>query len=135
MLKSLKIQAPNRRIVLAFDPKNASSRRNIFMDEYSEALSQADCVFIAPCPQDNKISENNKMRTQDLAEKIGSKALAFQNYQDLFLSILGLIKEKDLVIFMSCGDFAQLPSLLIEKLSINPGQENSLKKKERLLSQ
>jgi UDP-N-acetylmuramate: L-alanyl-gamma-D-glutamyl-meso-diaminopimelate ligase len=41
---------PGRRIVVAFEPRSNTSRRSVFQQEYVEALSQADTVWIARVP-------------------------------------------------------------------------------------
>ena len=116
MINSLRIQHPKRRLLLAFEPKNASSRRNIFMNQYIKTLAQADLVFIAPCPQDKRIQIENKMNTDELAKQIGEKAAAFSSHEILLEDLLSKLQRGDIIVFMSCGSFAQAPQKLLKQL-------------------
>ena len=42
---------PNKRLLVAFEPKTHTSRRNIFTEEYVKAFADADKVFIGACPK------------------------------------------------------------------------------------
>ena len=44
IIDNFKTSFPSRRLVVAFEPKNATARRNIFESDYSKELSKADVV-------------------------------------------------------------------------------------------
>lgn len=106
VLETFKKSFPDRRLIVAFEPRNATSRRNIFTDRYAEALQIADQVYIGHCPVDQRIEGTERMNTEGLAAKIGDKAQAFQDNQQLLESLVGKIKPKDAIIFMSSGSFS-----------------------------
>ena len=110
---------PQRRLFVAFDPRNATSRRNVFQSAFAEKLGMADRVFIGPCPEDKRIPEEQRMNTGAMAEAIGGKAKAYATHEDLLAELTGALKPGDAVIFMSSGSFNGIQHQLAEKLRAN----------------
>ncbi len=109
VLENFRTSHISQRIIAAFEPKNASSRRNVFSDDFAKALSLADTILIAPCAVDMRIPTELRMNTSDLSQKIGTKALAFDSHQDLLVWLNKHTANGDAILFMSSGDFAGLP--------------------------
>jgi UDP-N-acetylmuramate: L-alanyl-gamma-D-glutamyl-meso-diaminopimelate ligase len=107
---------PDKRILVAFEPKNATSRRNTFQEQYAKALGLADLVFLGECPDDKRISDEEKMNTEQLAGAIGSKAGFFIQNSDLLEQLKQEIQPGDAVIFMSSGSFSGVQYQLAEHL-------------------
>ncbi len=97
---------PEKRVLVAFEPRNATSRRNTFEEQYSQSLSEGDRVYIGACPVDTRIDKNERMDTNRLAKKIGTKAQAFHNNDDLLIALKQEAAEGDAIIFMSSGSFS-----------------------------
>ncbi len=97
---------PNKRILVAFEPKNATARRNVLLSDFAHALSHADLVFIGPSPIDQRIVENKRMDTQQMQNAIGNKATSFTSNENLLEAIKKDLQKNDLVIFMSSGSFS-----------------------------
>ena len=116
-LLSLKRRGEFDRILVAFEPKNATSRRRIFLDEYAKSFSHADLAFFGPCPADDRIPVDEKMDLEELCRKTKIPALAYQNNDDLFHDLLKEIKPKDCVVFMSCGSFSNIQHRLAAHIS------------------
>lgn len=114
VLKNLRTVYPTRKIVAAFEPKNASSRRNVFQKQYGEVLKQADRVLIAPAPVDKRLSEEERLNTKALSMSIGKHASPFDSYDELQACLKHELHPSDVLIFLSCGDFAGLPRALVE---------------------
>jgi len=119
MISSFRKAYPNRRLVVAFEPKNATARRNIFEKAYAEKLMAADKILIGKCPVDERIIENERMDVQNIQKAIGKKAETFQENEDLLAHLIGSLKSGDTVIFMSSGSFSgvqyRLPKALKER--------------------
>lgn len=97
---------PTKRIVVAFEPRSASQRRNVFQADFAKALGLADRVYIGECPVDKRIPEDGRMNTDEMRQQIGSKAQAFPT-NDALLAQLGKdLAPGDAVIFMSSGSFS-----------------------------
>jgi UDP-N-acetylmuramate: L-alanyl-gamma-D-glutamyl-meso-diaminopimelate ligase len=105
---------PDRRLVVAFDPKNASSRRNVFAPLYAEAFKRADVALIGACREELRIPADQRMNTQELARNIGPSAHAFQDNEGLLTWLRAHAEEGDVIVFLSCGDFSNIPQALIQ---------------------
>jgi UDP-N-acetylmuramate: L-alanyl-gamma-D-glutamyl-meso-diaminopimelate ligase len=111
-LATIRSLFPHKNIIAAFEPKNATSRRNIFTSKYQQAFSSADKVLLGPCIKDPRIPEKQQMDTDKLAQLIGNKAHAFSSFVDLQTWLQTNTAQDDLIIFMSPGDFANIPKQL-----------------------
>jgi len=107
---------PDRRIVVAFEPKNATARRNIFMREFAASLTKADEVLIGKCPVDQRIPEDERMDTQILRDRIGPHAHAFESNEALGESAISQLKSGDSLIFMSSGSFSGVQYKIVDQL-------------------
>lgn len=116
VIEGFKAVYPKRRLHVAFEPKNATSRRNTFQRDYVKKFGLADAVYIGPCPEDKRIPPEQRMNTHELAGEIGKKASAFQSNEDLLNKIIDNIKPGDAVIFMSAGSFSGIQYRLLDAL-------------------
>ena len=105
---------PNKRLIVAFDPRNATSRRNIFLERYAKELSAADIVFIGQCTTDKRIPENERMDTTELAKRMTSISSAYDDNEDPLKSLASECKPGDSVIFMSSGSFSNIQHKLAD---------------------
>jgi UDP-N-acetylmuramate: L-alanyl-gamma-D-glutamyl-meso-diaminopimelate ligase len=116
VIEGFKAVYPKRRLHVAFEPKNATSRRNTFQKDYVKKLGLADAVYIGPCPEDKRIPADQRMNTVALAGEIGSKAHAFNSNDDLLSKMIESIGSGDAVIFMSAGSFSGIQYKLLDAL-------------------
>ncbi len=116
VLESMRTLYPNRRLIVAFEPKNATSRRNVFVKEFAKSLSVADRVFIGACPIDQRIPADQRMNTAEMAQLIGESAQAFGDNEDLLESLVAQAKPNDAIIFMSSSSFSGIQYRLGERL-------------------
>jgi UDP-N-acetylmuramate: L-alanyl-gamma-D-glutamyl-meso-diaminopimelate ligase len=116
VIEGFKSVYPKRRLLVAFEPKNATSRRNVFQDDYVKKLGLADRVYIGPSPDDKRVQAGDKMNTAELAQKIGDKAASFTSNEDLLLKMKADIKPMDAIIFMSPGSFSGIQYKLLQML-------------------
>lgn len=114
VLESLQNMYPDRRIVAAFEPKNATSRRNVFMKDFAKSLSVADLVLIGECPADKRIPDNEKMDTNVLSQWIEKPSEAFEKNEDLLQYALRNCAEGDILVFMSPGSFSGIQHRFLE---------------------
>jgi len=106
VIGAMRKTCPGRRLIVAFEPKNATGRRNVFENEYVRVFGLADHVFIGECPLDLRIPEDRRMDTFKLAKSVGQKAHAFKTNDDLLKNLAEEAKSGDVVIFMSSGSFS-----------------------------
>lgn len=116
VIQGVRKSFPNRRLLVAFEPKNASSRRNIFHSEYISSLSLADEVFIGPAPLDKRVEVSERMDVQRLASDIGQSGHGFNSNEELLEAIAKHAKTGDVIVFMSSGSFSGVQHKLVDKL-------------------
>jgi UDP-N-acetylmuramate: L-alanyl-gamma-D-glutamyl-meso-diaminopimelate ligase len=98
---------PTKRVIVAFEPANATGRRNILQSDFAKALGLADQVLIGKCPVDTRIPEAERMDTTGLVTQIGtSKAKAYKENEHLLEDLKHLLKPGDAIIFMSPSSFS-----------------------------
>jgi UDP-N-acetylmuramate: L-alanyl-gamma-D-glutamyl-meso-diaminopimelate ligase len=117
VIEGFKAVYPNRRLLVAFEPKNATSRRNTFQKDYVKKFGLADRIFIGPCPEDKRIPEEQRMNIKQLASEVGQKAHAFDSNEQLLDAMAAEIKANDAVIFMSAGSFSGIQYKLLENIA------------------
>ncbi len=119
-LEELKKYIRPERILLFFEPRTNSSKRKIFQEAYTEALSSADIIFIKRPPNLENLPEAERIDLNYLALKLkekGKKAYIFE--KDFPLERLELNpKGKNLVVFMSSASMQEEIERLIQFLSL-----------------
>jgi UDP-N-acetylmuramate: L-alanyl-gamma-D-glutamyl-meso-diaminopimelate ligase len=114
ILKVFSQRYPEKRLIVAFDPKNASSRRNIFVPLYAQAFRRAKVALIGACKEDVRIPPEQRMNTDELARSIGPEAQAFHDNEEILTWMRSHVQKNDVVIFLTCGDFSNIPRALIQ---------------------
>lgn len=102
-LKICRQNRPEMNLVAVFDPRNATSRRSVFEKQMGESLSLADRVILAPVHQDHRLTEEERLDTDKLAESIGSKARSHTDGPAFVEEVLDQIGPETQVVIMSCG--------------------------------
>lgn len=118
-IEGLKERFPGQRLVVAFEPRSNTSRRNAHYDEYLKAFKGADKVIIAPVYNAEKIPESERLNTEKLADdlmKRGIDAYAVDGTDFIIEFIIRGIGPNEVVAFFSNGDFDNIHEKLLEKL-------------------
>jgi UDP-N-acetylmuramate: L-alanyl-gamma-D-glutamyl-meso-diaminopimelate ligase len=118
-LSGLRARFPENRIWAIFEPRTATSKRKIFEERYVEAFDMADRVILTPLNKPEKVPEEERLSV----EKVG-EGLRKNNIENWILPpdsrMLEFLTEQlmpgDVVIFMSNGDFNQIPKQLVKEL-------------------
>ncbi len=108
----------NQRIIAIFEPRNASSRRNIFLEQYAQSFSSADLVVIGKVAIDRRLSEEEQLQGEVLASKIGPHAHYIEDNQSILDFIAKEKRPGDQILIMSCGSFNNLHRDLINYLKL-----------------
>ena len=91
---------------MAFEPKNATSRRSFFIKEFASSLSLADRVLLGECVQDKRIPEEERMNTNQLSDLIGEHSESFDSNDLLYEHAVRKLTKGDAIIFMTPGSFS-----------------------------
>jgi UDP-N-acetylmuramate: L-alanyl-gamma-D-glutamyl-meso-diaminopimelate ligase len=111
-----------KRIWAIYEPRSATSRRNIFQAEIADALSLADCVAIPALFRPERAPESERLNADRLVDDLRARGCAAWNPA----SVDGIIKKVceearsgDFVIIMSNGGFGGIYEKLPAALEIS----------------
>jgi UDP-N-acetylmuramate: L-alanyl-gamma-D-glutamyl-meso-diaminopimelate ligase len=116
VLESLKMMYPNRKITVAFEPRSATNRRNIFHKEYVNSLGLADFVLIGEVLNDQRIPADQRFNSKQLALDIGPKARSFEKNIELLQYLEDNLNQHEIVVFMSSGSFSGIQHMITKSL-------------------
>jgi UDP-N-acetylmuramate: L-alanyl-gamma-D-glutamyl-meso-diaminopimelate ligase len=111
-LEGLKEHFSEYRLVAVFEPRTATSRRNLFQEELADAFAAADEVFLAPVYGAGKLVAAERLDTESLARAINMHnqrpAQACFEIDEIYDNLKERAGRKELVVLMSTGDFGGL---------------------------
>jgi UDP-N-acetylmuramate: L-alanyl-gamma-D-glutamyl-meso-diaminopimelate ligase len=111
-LEGLKEHFSEYRLVAVFEPRTATSRRNLFQEELADAFAAADEVFLAPVYGAGKLAAAERLDTEALVRAISSHdqrpAQACFEIDEIYDNLKERAGRKELVVLMSTGDFGGL---------------------------
>ncbi len=122
ILKALRRRYPEARISAVYEPRSATSRRNIFQKELPAAFADADRVMIKSPYLLSGIPEEDRIDPAAVIESIqrgGMKAGLFFSVEDIIEDIDDEIDAgfKNVIVIMSNGGFDGIYEKLTERLS------------------
>ena len=107
------------RIWAIYEPRSATSRRNVFQHEIAEALAQADCVALPNLFKPEKVPENERLNEAQLIEDLRRMGRAAWNLGDvdgIIQKVCEEVRSGDLIVILSNGGFGgiydKLPAAL-----------------------
>lgn len=113
VLQSIKESYPKKRIIVLFEPRSWSIRRNFFQDRLPSSFTDADEIFFKEVFQKERIPEAERLDVRKIKEELlkkGKTVTIFNNFQEIkdFLGTLNFDKENAVVI-ISNGSFGDIP--------------------------
>jgi UDP-N-acetylmuramate: L-alanyl-gamma-D-glutamyl-meso-diaminopimelate ligase len=106
------------RLIVAFEPRSATSRRRVFQAQYAESLGEADHVVIGPLFLPERIPEADRLDIDALARTLssgGTPAHAL-DIPEITAHLMDHCQPGDTVVFMSSGSFGGLQRDLLAAL-------------------
>jgi len=121
-LRTVKEVFRPKRLWAVYEPRSATSRRNIFQETIAHALCQADCIVFPALYKPGKIPSEERLDLNRLTEDLKNLGCRVWNPE----SVVGVInkvceevQEEDLIVIMSNGGFGniytRLPAALERK--------------------
>ena len=111
---------PGRRIWAVLEPRSNSMRRKVFEESLPKALAQADRVILGGVFRAQQLGDESRLDLDSVAEgvrQIGKDAHVFPNAGRIADYLAGEVKEGDLLLVMSNGNFDGLCEKLLERLA------------------
>lgn len=108
-----------KRLWAIYEPRSATSRRNVFQAEIAEALGQADLIAFPGLFKPEKVPENERLDETRLVEdlrRMGRSAWNLETVEGIIRKVCEEARSDDLIVIMSNGGFGgiyeKLPSAL-----------------------
>ncbi len=115
-LNGLKARFPEQRLWAIFEPRTATSKRKIFEEKYTDAFESADRVILTPLYLPEKVPELERLSVENIAASLNKKNIptwVLPANSEMLSFLNEQLKPNDVVLFMSNGDFNQIPFKLI----------------------
>ena len=111
---------PGRRVWAILEPRSNSMRRKVFEESLPKALAQADRVILGGVFRAQQLGDESRLDLDSVAEgvrRIGKNAYVFPNVERIADYLAGEVKEGDLLLVMSNGNFDGLCEKLLKRLA------------------
>ena len=122
-IDAMKKSFKDSRLICFFEPRSATSRRNIFQKEYIEAFKAADAVYIKEPFDTSKIPEEERFSSKRLVSDLqgeGVSAKSFSALDEVLEPVSQDLKSGDAVLIMSNGAFdgiyKKLPEMILQRI-------------------
>jgi len=120
-IRAVKFMHPSRRVWAVFEPRSATSCRNVFQDDFVRAFDEsgADEVMLAAVFR-TSLPENERLSVEAVVEALvqrGRKARTLPGVPEIVAVIAHEAKEGDIVVLMSNGGFDGIHEKLLEALA------------------
>ena len=118
-LEAVRLAFPGRRIWAVFEPRSATSRRNIFQKKFVQCFQHADKVILSRLFAPEKIPPKDRLDLDLLISELqefGKEAYLIPQVQDIIESIVKNKKNGDVIMIMSSGGFSGIHQKLLDRL-------------------
>jgi UDP-N-acetylmuramate: L-alanyl-gamma-D-glutamyl-meso-diaminopimelate ligase len=107
------------KLIAAFEPRSATSRRNVFQADFADALSVADEVVLAPLYAPEKVPADERLDVERLAGDLRREdvpARLIPTVEETVAHIAERASPGDTVLVMSSGDYGGLHEKILARL-------------------
>ena len=118
-LEAVKQAYPGGRVFGVFEPRSATSRRNVFQDQFPASFRAADDVVIAGLFAPEKIDPADRLDPDKVVADIeaqGGRAHHIPDVEAIVDHVVANARPKDVVLVMSSGGFAGIHQKLLNRL-------------------
>ena len=117
-LAGLRARHPKRRIWALYEPRSATSRRNVFQHDFPLAFRDADAILVAPVHRPDKAPPDQLFSSEKLAADLrkGKKISEYLTINDMVSYLKKNAKKDDIVITFSNGPFGGIHEKLLNSL-------------------
>ncbi len=116
-LDGIRTHYPDRRLVCVFEPRSITSRKKIFESVYPQSLSHASISIVIAPPFKEGDTAEDFMDVSKIAEQLtysGKNAYVASSPTDALEILLQHTQPHDVLVFMSNGDFENLPKRFLD---------------------
>jgi UDP-N-acetylmuramate: L-alanyl-gamma-D-glutamyl-meso-diaminopimelate ligase len=118
-LQTLRETFHPKRLWAVYEPRSATSRRNVFQREFADALSYADCIALPPLYKPEKTPAGQRLDEEQLIRDLNQAGRTAWNLQNVECIIRKVCEEAlagDLIVLLSNGGFDNIYQRLPQAL-------------------
>lgn len=118
-IESIKERFPNNTVFSLFEPRSATSRRNIFQKEYIEAFSKGDVTILPEVYGAQTLKPEERLSPETMIKELkakGKKAYLIPQIDDIVEFLKNNAKPGDVILIMSNGAFGGIYQKLLKAL-------------------
>jgi UDP-N-acetylmuramate: L-alanyl-gamma-D-glutamyl-meso-diaminopimelate ligase len=118
-IESIKERYKNQKVFALFEPRSATSRRNIFQDDYVNAFTRADVTILPDVYNVQSLKEDERLSPQVIIDELkakGKEAHLIPNVDDIVGFLKKNAKSGDVILIMSNGAFGGIYQKLLKAL-------------------
>jgi UDP-N-acetylmuramate: L-alanyl-gamma-D-glutamyl-meso-diaminopimelate ligase len=118
-LLGLRNRVGANKIWALFEPRSATTRRNVFQQALVDAFREADAVLLAPVNQPEKAPAGQVLSVKKIASdlcELGKDAWAVNSTEQMIEILIQGLAKGDIVITFSNGPFDNIHEKLLERL-------------------
>jgi len=93
------------RLIVCFDPHNATLRRKIFEKDLAKSFSVADLLLFGKIPKDLRVNQSDILDESHIIDMCDINAYYFSENDKLLDYLQNTVKKYDTIVFMSSGSF------------------------------
>lgn len=121
MINAVNKQYPGCKIWALYEPRSATSRRNIFQEELPGSFENASYVMIKNPYKLDKIPEHERIDLNEVISNISKSVIKADVYNDVNSMVKHIeetidTNEKNIIVIMSNGGFDGIYDLLVERV-------------------
>lgn len=127
-LRSMRETFNPERLWAVYEPRSATSRRNVFQQDITRALGQADCVAVASLFKPERVPDGERLNLQLLVKNLRDEGLRAWNpetVEGIIEKVCEEIHPGDIIVIMSNGGFGDIYSRLPAALERRFGPSGS----------
>jgi len=118
-LMAIKARYPDSRLWAIFEPRSATSRRNVFQQEFAGSLSPADRVILCSPFASEKLDASLRLDVAQIVsdlKKQGVSANWWNSADAIVANVAPLLEQGDKVVIMSNGGFDAIHQKMLDVL-------------------
>lgn len=119
VLRAIRGRWPERRVVAIFQPHQAS-RTRVLLDEFGQALAEADAVWLAPIylarDSEDEVRATTSAHVAERVERHGGSARVFESLEAIVEFAAHNVWGGDVVVTMGAGDVDRVARGLADRL-------------------
>jgi UDP-N-acetylmuramate: L-alanyl-gamma-D-glutamyl-meso-diaminopimelate ligase len=118
-IRAIREKYPRRRVWALFEPRSNTTRRNVFQQELTDSLGQADGVFIGKVDRLSELPETERLVPEAIIANLRARGLPAEysaSADAIIEQLVPSLQKTDVVAVFSNGKFDGIHDKLLARL-------------------